>query len=335
MLTLGIDVRGGRPDFDAYEDLAAYEHDTVREFVEEHTTKSVYENFVDPLLDGKYGNRKEEISAAWFLGRVRFRGERDPLRGEILGYFDGGFGALLDALVEAVGRENITTGARVTDLAVTDGQVESLTVARGDDADGDAGDLTTTTHAVDAAVVAAMPNVLEELTGYACEIDFQGAVCGLATMEESLLDTYWLNVAHDAPFGALIEHTNFVDRARYGGDHLLYVAAYVQDSDEELWRMDDDAVREAWLAEIESMFPDFDRDTVSELRIARNPRAAPIYERGYLDLVVPYHLESAVGEGVYYAGMASAAQYPERSLNGGVVAGYEVADRIARDGPAE
>jgi protoporphyrinogen oxidase len=176
-----------------------------------------------------------------------------------------------------------------------------------------------------------MPNVLEALTGYACEIDFQGAVCGLVTMDEPLLETYWLNVAHDAPFGALVEHTNFVDRERYGGDHLLYVAAYVQDSEEALWQMDDDAVRETWLAEIESMFPGFDRGSVSEFRIARNPRAAPIYERGYLELVVPYHLEDEVGEGVYYAGMASAAQYPERSLNGGVVAGYEVADRITAD----
>ena len=326
MLTLGVDVRGGAPDLDAYDDLAAYEHDTVREFVEEHTTRSVYENFVDPLLDGKYGDRKDEISAAWFLGRVRFRGERDPLRGEILGYFDGGFGVLLDALVDAVGRENITTNARVTDLTVSDGTVASLTVERDT---GGAADKTT--HAVDAAVVAAMPNVLEALTGYTCEVDFQGAVCGLVTMDEPLLETYWLNVAHDAPFGALVEHTNFVDRERYGGDHLLYVAAYVQDSEEALWQMDDDAVRETWLAEIESMFPDFDRGSVSEFRIARNPRAAPIYERGYLDLVVPYHLEGEVGEGVYYAGMASAAQYPERSLNGGVVAGYEVADRIAAD----
>ncbi|WP_049987250.1 NAD(P)/FAD-dependent oxidoreductase [Halobellus rufus] len=319
MLTQGIDVRGLVPDFDAYDDLAEYEHVTVREFVEEHTTKSVYENFVDPLLDGKYGDRKNDISAAWFLGRVRFRGERDLLRGEILGYFDGGFGVLLDALVDAVGRENITTGAPVTDLTVADGRVQSLTV----DAEGGG-----SVHDVDAAVVATMPNVLESLTGYTCEIDFQGAICGLVTMEESLLDTYWLNVAHDAPFGALIEHTNFVERERYGGDHLLYVASYVQDADEELWRMDDDEVRETWLAEIESMFPDFDRDSITQFRIARNPRAAPIYECGYRDLVVPYHLDEGVGEDVYYAGMASAAQYPERSLNGGVVAGYEVADRI-------
>ncbi|MFD1685615.1 NAD(P)/FAD-dependent oxidoreductase [Halobellus litoreus] len=329
MLTQGIDVRELVPDFDAYDDLSEYEHVTVREFVEEHTTKSVYENFVDPLLDGKYGDRKDDISAAWFLGRVRFRGERDLLRGEILGYFDGGFGVLLDALVDAVGRENITTDAPVTDLTVADGRVQSLTVESGDSDDAEAHQSGGgTVHDVDAAVVATMPNVLESLTGFHCDIDFQGAVCGLVTMEESLLDTYWLNVAHDAPFGALIEHTNFVERERYGGDHLLYVAAYVQDSEEELWRMGDDEVRETWLEEIESMFPAFDRSAVSAFRIARNPRAAPIYERGYLDLVVPYHLDEAVGAGVYYAGMASEAQYPERSLNGGVVAGYEVADRI-------
>ena len=320
MLTQGIDVRGGRPDFDAYDDLSEYEHVPIRDFVVEHTTQSVYDNFVDPLLDGKFGDRKEDVSAAWFLGRVRFRGERDLLRGEILGYFDGGFRPLLDALVDAVGRENITTDARVTELATDGESVDSLTV---ETADG------TATHEVDDVVVAAMPNVLEDLTGHECDIEFQGAVCGLATMSESLMDTYWLNVAHDAPFGSLIEHTNFVPRERYGGDHLLYVASYVQGPHEDLWQMDDDEVADVWFDEIARMFPDFDRAAVEEFRVARNPRAGPIYERGYLDLVVPYDLADDVADGVYYAGMASAAQYPERSLNGGIVAGYECADRIA------
>jgi protoporphyrinogen oxidase len=320
MLTQGIDVRGGRPDFDAYDDLSEYEHVPIRDFVVEHTTQSVYDNFVDPLLDGKFGDRKEDVSAAWFLGRVRFRGERDLLRGEILGYFDGGFRPLLDALVDAVGRENITTDARVTELATDGESVDSLTV---ETADG------TATHEVNDVVVAAMPNVLEDLTGHECDIEFQGAVCGLATMSESLMGTYWLNVAHDAPFGSLIEHTNFVPRERYGGDHLLYVASYVQGPHENLWQMDDDEVADVWFDEIARMFPDFDRAAVEEFRVARNPRAGPIYERGYLDLVVPYDLADDVADGVYYAGMASEAQYPERSLNGGIVAGYECADRIA------
>src|SRR6056297_2149381 len=58
MLTLGIDVRGGIPDFDAYDDLSEYEHTPIEDFVVEHTTRGVYDNFVDPLLDGKFGERK-------------------------------------------------------------------------------------------------------------------------------------------------------------------------------------------------------------------------------------------------------------------------------------
>ena len=320
MLTLDIDVRGGVPKFDSYERLEDFEDVPIREFVLDHTTANVYESFFEPLLEAKFGERAEDVSAAWLLGRIKFRGERDLLRGEILGYLDGGFGQLLDALVDAVGRENITTGARVQDLATADGTVDSLTVAT---------DPETTTHDVDAAIVAAMPTVLEALTGYECAIDFQGTICSVISMDEPLTDTYWLNIADEAPFGALIEHTNFVPPERYGGEHLLYVAKYVQSTDDPYWQQDDDEIRETWLSGIEDLFPDFDRDSVDWVQTARNPRTAPIYERGYLDMVIPYDLAEEVADGVYYAGMASRAQYPERSLNGGIVAGYECADRIA------
>jgi len=322
MLTMEVDVRGGVPSFDTYDDLADFEDVPIEEFLVEHTTRGVYESFFEPLLDAKFGSRTDDVSAAWLLGRIKFRGERDLLRGEILGYFDGGFAPLVDALVDDVGRERIETGARVTDLdAGGDGDAVSAIIV---EQDGE-----TRTEAVDGAVVATMPNVLEELTGYACDVDFQGAVCAVVTMEEPLTDTYWLNVAHDAPFGALIEHTNFVPPERYGGDRLLYLASYVQSLEEDLWEMSDAEVEERWLAGVEDLFPAFDRSSVREFRIARNPRTAPVYERGYLDMVVPYDLGDAVGKGVYYAGMASRAQYPERSLNGGVVAGFEAADRVA------
>ena len=339
MLTLEIDVRGGIPKRDTYEDLEAYEHVPIKEFLLEHTTRGVYDYFFEPLLRAKFGDRKDDVSAAWLLGRIKFRGERDLLRGEKLGYFQGGFGVLLDALVDAVGRENVTTNARVTDISF-DERVKSMTVETTEAggataADGGSagaqvttgGETRTETHDVDAVVVATMPDVLESLSGYECAIDFQGSVCAVVSMDKPLMDTYWLNIADEAPFGALIEHTNFIPRERYGGEHLLYVASYIQSPEEELWRMDDDEVRETWLAGIQRLYPEFDPESVNWMNIARNPRTAPIYERGYLDMVVPYDL-SEVAEGLYYAGMASRAQYPERSLNGGVVAGYECADRI-------
>ena len=41
-----------------------------------------------------------------------------------------------------------------------------------------------------------------------------------------------------------------------------------------------------------------------------------------------YDISEEVGEGIYYAGMASKAQYPERSLNGAIEAGYACASLI-------
>ncbi|WP_135363638.1 NAD(P)/FAD-dependent oxidoreductase [Halosimplex halophilum] len=320
MLVKEIDVRGGVPKFDTYDDITDFEDVPIKEFLLDHTTRHVYESFWEPLLDAKFGSRKEDVSAAWLLGRVKFRGERDPLRGEQLGYLRGGFGVLLDELLAAVGEGNVTTGARVKALDTAGGAVQSMTVER---------DGRTETHDVDAAVVAAMPNVLEELTGYPCEIDFQGTVCSVWSMEESLSDTYWLNIKDDAPFGVFIEHTNFVPPERYGGEHLYYTASYIQDPAEDLWQMSDEEVEDHWADGIEGLFPDFDPDSVNWVETARNPRTAPIYERGYLDMVVPYDLGEEVAEGVYYAGMASRAQYPERSLNGGIEAGYACADLIA------
>ncbi|WP_415381521.1 NAD(P)/FAD-dependent oxidoreductase [Halosimplex sp. TS25] len=320
MLVKEIDVRGGWPKFDTYDDITDFEDVPIKEFLLEHTTRHVYESFWEPLLDAKFGSRKEDVSAAWLLGRVKFRGERDPIRGEQLGYLDGGFGRLLDELLAAVGRDTVTTGARVTELVESDGAVESLTVER----DGER-----ETHDVDGVVVAAMPNVLEDLTGYPCEIDFQGTVCSVWSMEESLSDTYWLNIKDEAPFGVFIEHTNFVPRERYGGEHLYYTASYIQDPEEDLWQMSDAEVEAHWREGIGDLFPQFDPDSVNWVKTARNPRTAPIYERGYLDMVVPYDLGDEVAEGVYYAGMASRAQYPERSLNGGIEAGYACADLIS------
>jgi protoporphyrinogen oxidase len=325
MLVLGVDVRGGVPAR-AYDDFTDYEETPIEDFLLEHTSRGVFEQFFLPLLEAKFGDRWREVSAAWLLARVRFRGERDLRRGEILGYPEGGFAPLLDALVDAVGEEAITTGARVMGLDCADGRVRSLTV------ETDAG---ARTREVDGVVIAAMPTVLEELTGYECAIDFQGTVCSVVSVAEPVTGTYWLNVADEAPFGALIEHTEFVPPERYGGEHLLYAVKYIQSPEDPLWQADDAEVEETWLSGIEDLFPDFDREAVNWIETARNPRTAPVYERGYLDMVVPYDLGGAVAEGVYYAGMASRAQYPERSLNGGVVAGYECADRIAGAAGAE
>jgi len=74
MLTLDVDVRGGVPKFDTYERLEDFEDVSVREFCIEHTTRNVYDTFFEPLLEAKFGERMGDVSAAWLLGRIKFRG---------------------------------------------------------------------------------------------------------------------------------------------------------------------------------------------------------------------------------------------------------------------
>jgi protoporphyrinogen oxidase len=49
---------------------------------------------------------------------------------------------------------------------------------------------------------------------------------------------------------------------------------------------------------------------------------APVYEQGYLQRVLPFDVCLS---GLYLAGMFSPTNYPERSMNGSVKAGFEAA----------
>lgn len=319
LLTLGKQIGASFPPLRSYDDFETYDDVPIREFIIKNTTKRVYENFWEPLLDAKFGNRKDDISAAWLLGRIQFRSERDLLRGEILGYLDGGFERLIGTLHESVGEENIHLGARVEEIETANGNVDALTVTE---------DGMTNRYDVDDVVVATMPHVLESLIDYSCPIEFQGSICSVVSLEESVLDNYWVNIADDVSFGALIEHTNFIPAERYGGEHLLYVARYVQGPEEEIWQLEDGEIEDRWLSEIESLYPSFDRTTVNWIQTSRNPMTAPVYKQNYIEDIVPYQLSEVVAEGLYYAGMATRAQYPDRSLSGAIEAGFDCASRI-------
>ena len=64
-----------------------------------------------------------------------------------------------------------------------------------------------------------------------------GGLCVVVALKHQLLTdgTYWLNLPATSPdknksrfpFLALVEHTNWMDKAHYGGDHIIYCGDYV------------------------------------------------------------------------------------------------------------
>lgn len=108
----------------------------------------------------------------------------------------------------------------------------------------------------------------------------------------------------------------------------MRVTSYFQSSDSFLWRASEEEVIDLYMKGLEKLFPGF-RDNVKWRRLYRDVNTAPVYEIGYGKKVLPYKTNI---KGLYLAGMFSQDNYPERSMNGSIVAGFNCADLVIKDG---
>lgn len=305
-------------------DTVPYDQIKAKDWILDIAGKSVYENFFAPLMKSKFGDNAENVSAAWLIGRVKIRSDRGK-EGEKLGYMRGGFNSLIEALageITANGGE-IHTSKEVTAIVIKDNAVQGVVVGGG-------------FIACDAVISTVEPKVLDAITGgklgtlhdSLINIRYQGTACALIGLDRQLMNdgNYWLNIKADVPFGAVIEHTNYLPFKDYG-EHLVYVTSYFQDEKSALWTQKEEQVIDSYLRGLEKMFPGFSRDGVHWTKLYRRIDTAPVYEQGYLKNVLPF---AAGPSGLYLAGMFSSTNYPERSLNGSVKAGFESAELLMK-----
>ncbi len=297
-------------------DTAPFDDITAKQWILDTAGESVYNNFFLPLLQSKFGDNKERVSAAWLLGRVRIRSNRGA-KGERLGYMRGGFQALIEKMAESIRKKGgVIRQGNASKIVVAGGSVKSVVV------DGE-------NIKCDRVISTVSPHTLQKiidpgLLGLDMNISYQGTACALFGLTEKIMDdVYWLNIKEDVPFGAVIEHTNFIPVSDYG-ENLMYVTSYFQNPDSVLWKSSDDKVIGLYQNGLEKLFPGF-RKKVKWWRLRRDIDTAPVYEVGYGKKVLPYRTNI---EGLYLAGMFSEANYPERSMNGSIKAGFECSGTI-------
>ena len=305
-------------------DIGSYDNITAKEWIIKTGGKSVYNNFFQPLLQSKFGQNADRVSAAWLLGRVKIRSNRGT-QGEKLGYLNPGFNILVEALAQSIQEKGgrIIRGNQAESIITKYGEVTEVKLVNG-------------TISCNKVISTVAPGVLKKLIDPKIikldldSIQYQGTCCAILGITKPLMKegTYWLNINADVSFGALIEHTNFMSPKNYGDQHLVYIASYFQNPDDPLFTDSPDKVIDMFLKDVESLYPDFDRKSVIWWRLARDSQTAPVYDVGYADKVLPYATKI---KGLYLAGMFSEANYPERSMNGSIKAGFEVADAAARD----
>jgi len=290
-----------------------YDDVVARDFIIERLGERCYENFFHPLLKSKFGGNADVVSAAWLLSRIRIRGDRST-GGERLGYLRGGFRKFVDALSQKSGAR-IKTAARITAVKTATGAVKSVVVG---------GKEILCDRVVSTVPAPTLSELLDVDTGMET-MRYQGAACLLLGLKRPLSETYWLNVKGDFPFGAVVEHTNLVPPERYGC-HLVYLASYFQDEGDFRWKLSPDELAKLFIDGLQRMFPSMDGGDVLWWKLTRDLRSGPIYDTGYRRRMPGY--ETGV-RGLYLAGMSSPDNYPERSMEGSLLAGKRCADMIA------
>jgi len=309
---------------------------TAHEWLPRWMGPRAYAAVWEPLLLGKFGPMHyRNVPMSWLWARLRARTFR-------LGYPEGGFQALADALAEAVrGRGvSIRLSEPVRTLRHVPADTEPRTESSGASptarptwiVESAAGETE-----FDAVLATTGPGLLGRLApqlppeylARLNSLDHLGAVVLVLALDRSLLTdgTYWLNMdKRDFPFLAVVEHTNLVDRRHYGGDHLLYVGDYLP-PDHPFVTGDEEAVSAAWLPALERIRPDFDPSWIRRSWLFRAEYAQPVVPTGFSAHVPPL---ATPLPGLYLASMSQV--YPwDRGTNFAVEIGRRAAATVLRE----
>ncbi len=299
-LTLMDKVKLARLTFKAKKtDLKTLDDIPAEQYILKHLGKNIYSSFFEPLLKSKFGERRKEVSAAWLFSRIAIRSNRG-VSGEHLGYMNGGFHQLIDALEKSITLKGgiIRKQTPVSSVSRKNGAWE------------------VNGNRYDTIISTIPPQELERIGGPALlSVPYQGAACMTIALEREVTGgIYWLNMKDEAPYGAVVAHTNFIPIKRYG-EHIVYLASYFTGTVSP--RLD--------LRMLEDFCTRFSvsRDEIHWYKIAVDPWAGPVYTTGYRSLIPAFE-----HQGLFMAGMFSPTNYPERSMEGSVRAGSEVAAYI-------
>lgn len=289
----------------------------------------IYETTWRPLLIGKFGPYYKEANMAWMWARLKVRSPR-------LGYFEGGFQMFVDTLTAAVekGGAEVRLNSAVQGIEPqSDGRLLVRTVPGA--AQG--------AKLFDRVIVTTSPGLLSRMApalpadylGQLKELRSMGAVVlTLALRRQLMEETYWLNIPAESPdkqenafpFLALVEHTNYINRVHYGGDHLVYCGDYVVPN-HDYFQMDKETLESLFVRNLSKTNPAFEPDWVRKSWLFRARYAQPVPEVNHSERIPA--LRTPI-RGLYFASMSQV--YPwDRGTNFAVEIGRKVARLLVDD----
>ena len=257
-------------------DYAELDDLPLLEWLEHRCGKRVVERLWRPLLDSKFDGRYEDLPATYIWSRTRRMGKtRDRSGREMMGWLEGGYQALVDALelrVRELGGE-VHAGTPVEQIAGANGRATGLVVG---------GrfrpfDFVLCTLAPPQARRLLAPELAALAPDDHCR--YLGVVCLLLRVTRSVSPYYHLNITdRRVSLTTIVETTHVVD-PEYVGGTLLYVSKYVDPSHPDQERPLEELRRE-YLAHARTILPDLRNEEIIDAVVQRARVTEPVHLLG-------------------------------------------------------
>ena len=288
----------------------------IEDWLRQQCGPRMLERLWRPLLDSKFDGKFEDLPATYLWARTRRMSKtRDKGGREVMGWLEGGYATLIDALASRI-RElggEIHAGTPVDRIAVADGRAVGIVV----DGALRGFDQVLCTLAPPQAARLLPQDLVERALRTNCR--YLGVVCLLLRLRRSVSPYYTLNITdRRVPLTTIVETTHVVD-PEYAGGVLVYAAKYVDPLHADLDRPAAE-VEQDYIRYVRTIFPALDVDDILGRVVQRARMVEPVHLLGGARRLPEMFAAPGLA-------LASTVQvYPE-NVNGQAVIG--VADRVA------
>lgn len=264
------------------------ERETAKDWLIRMGGKEVYEVVWRPLIEGKFGEYANELSAVWIWKKLQLRGGSRNLRGEEqLVYFKGGFITLVNEWTDWLQRNgcHIKVNTKISRINFHRGNISSVTDSDGLEYKGKNFIFTTDTHSLAAMLPSDLPPEVRSWQKRLNEIVYLGNICLVLQTSKRISNSYWTNINDPGfPFVGFIEHTNLDNEENYSGTHISYLSQYLAHKNKN-WNLGDLEYFKMASRKMLQAFPDFEESSILDFRVHRTKYAQPLMTVGYKEKI--------------------------------------------------
>ena len=246
--------------------------------------RTAFNNIWLPMLKAKFDGSFDNTPATYIWARlVRMKSTRSGAsQKEEAGHLIGGYITLIQAMaekIEAAGGK-IFLQKPVSKIVIEKNEARGLLIN---------GEM----HLFDLLVSTVQPPILQymipdagsEYKDFLTQTKYLGIICPILVLDRPLTGYWTLNLTDEnIPFTGVIETTSYIDPQFAGGHHLVYLPKYTA-PDSPLQKMTDEEIKMIWLNQLESMFPQFEREWIRYFLVQRARYVEPLHPLNGMNLI--------------------------------------------------